>query len=110
VLDTVDGFIKIAKENNIAGEVINIGSNYEISIKDTVELIKKLMNSDIEIVIDQERIRPTNSEVERLWCDNTKINQLTGFTPQYSLEDGLKITIEWFLKNISKYKTNIYNI
>lgn len=112
VLDTCEGFIEIAKCTNSLGEVINIGSNTEISIKDTFELIKKLTQSDIEILEEKKRIRPKNSEVFRLKCDNTKIKQLTGFSPKYDLEKGLKITIDWFsdTKNLKKYKSGIYNV
>lgn len=112
VLDTCKGFIHLAEADNAIGETINIGSNFEISIKDTFELIKKVMNSDVEFVIDPQRIRPGKSEVHRLWCDNTKINNLTGFTPDYTFEAGLKETVEWFTNkdNLSKYKTGIYNV
>jgi NAD dependent epimerase/dehydratase len=112
VKDTCRGFIELAKCEKAIGEIVNIGSNYEISIQDTLELIKKLMNSDIEFVTDTKRIRPANSEVNRLWCDNSKIKKLTGFTPQYSIEKGLKESIEWFLNknNLAKYKVDIYNV
>ncbi len=112
VKDTCEGFVKIANCENINGEEINIGSNYEISMKDTLELIKKIMNSDVEFVVDSQRIRPKNSEVNRLWCDNTKIQKLTGFKPKYTIEEGLKETVEWFkdINNLKKYKPNIYNL
>ena len=112
VKDTCEGFVKIANCENINGEEINIGSNYEISMKDTLELIKKIMNSDVEFVTDEKRIRPKNSEVNRLWCDNTKIQKLTGFKPKYTIEEGLKETVEWFkdINNLKKYKPNIYNL
>lgn len=112
VKDTCEGFVKIANCENVNGEEINIGSNYEISMKDTLELIKKIMNSDVEFVVDSQRIRPKNSEVNRLWCDNTKIKNLTGFEPKYTIEDGLKETVEWFCNsdNLKKYKPNIYNL
>jgi nucleoside-diphosphate-sugar epimerase len=88
------------------------GSNSEISIKDTFELIKKEMYSDVNSVVDPERIRPGKTEVQRLWCDNTKINTLTGFEPAYSMEVGVHKTIEWFTNpdNLKKFKTNIYNV
>jgi len=112
VEDTCRGFISIAKENKTIGETINIGSNFEISVKDTLELIKEIMNSDVEFILDEQRIRPTNSEVNRLWCDNTKINKLTGFKPKYNIKTGLEKTIEWFEieKNLLKYKSDIYNV
>ena len=112
VLDTCKGFIEIAECDNTSGEVINIGSNFEISIGDTLELIKKIMKSDVEIITENQRIRPEKSEVFRLWCDNTKINKLTGFTPSYTIEKGLEETIKWFSnpKNLSYYKADIYNV
>lgn len=112
VKDTCSGFVALANCDQAVGEEINIGSNYEISIGDTLSLIKNIMNSDVEFVTDKERIRPKNSEVNRLWCDNNKIRKLTDFTPEYSIERGLKETIEWFLdsENLKKYKADIYNV
>ena len=112
VKDTCRGFIELAKCEKAIGETVNIGSNYEISVGDTLNLIKKLMDSDVEFVTDEQRLRPEKSEVNRLWCDNTKINELTGFKPQYSIEKGLKETIDWFKnpENLKKYKGDIYNV
>ena len=112
VTDTCNGFIKIAECEKVVGEVINVGSNFEISVKDTFDLIKKIMKSDVEFISKSERIRPEKSEVFRLWCDNAKIKSLTGFEPQFSIEKGLEKTVEWFLKaeNLKKYKTTIYNV
>lgn len=112
VKDTCRGFIELAKCEKANGQTVNIGSNYEISVGDTLNLIKKIMNSDVEFVTDSERLRPEKSEVNRLWCDNTKINELTGFKPQYSIEQGLKETIDWFKnpENLKKYKADIYNV
>lgn len=112
VEDTCEGFLSLANSDKTIGEVVNIGSNFEISIKDTLDLIKKLMNSDVEFKTDLERIRPKNSEVNRLWCDNSKMKLLTGFEPSHDIESGLIKTIEWFKKeeNLKKYKANIYNV
>lgn len=112
VEDTCRGFIALAECEEAIGQVVNIGSNYEISIKDTLELIKTIMQSDVKFLTDEQRIRPEKSEVFRLWCDNTKIEKLTGFKPIYTLEDGLRKTVEWFSdpKNLAKYKANIYNV
>lgn len=112
VSDTCRGFIELAKCDLAIGETVNIGSNYEISIKNTLELIKKLMNSDIEFISENQRIRPEKSEVQRLWCDNSKIKKLTGFKPIINIEDGLKKTIDWFVnkENLKKYKVDIYNV
>lgn len=112
VLDTCEGFISLCKTQKAIGEVVNIGSNYEISIAETLDLIKELMQSDVRFITDFQRIRPKNSEVFRLWCDNSKIKALTGFTPKYTLKEGLKETIEWITqaKNLARYKSEIYNI
>jgi len=112
VKDTCRGFIELAECDKAIGEVVNIGSNYEISIGDTLELIKKLMKSDVKFIKDDQRIRPEKSEVFHLWCDNTKISKLTGFKPEFNIEQGLIKTIEWFKnpENLKKYKPDIYNI
>ena len=70
------------------------------------------MNSDVTFVIDPQRIRPEKSEVERLWCDNTKLIELTEFEPRVKIEEGLKRTVDWFLddKNLKQYKPKIYNV
>jgi NAD dependent epimerase/dehydratase len=112
VEDTCRGFIQLAKCEKAIGETVNIGSNFEISISDTLDLIKEIMQSDVEFITEQQRIRPEKSEVFRLWCDNSKIHSLTGFEPKYSIKNGLEKTIEWFKnpKNLEKYKANIYNV
>jgi NAD dependent epimerase/dehydratase len=112
VADTCRGFIMLAECDATIGKTVNIGSNYEISVGDTLELIKRLMQSDVRFVTDEQRIRPEKSEVVRLWCDNSLIRSLTGFEPEYSIEAGLQRTIEWFLNpaNLSKYKPDIYNV
>ena len=112
VKDTCRGFLEIANCDKAIGEEINISSNYEISMRETLESIAKLMNSDVEFIEDAQRLRPQKSEVFRLWGDNSKIKSLTGFTPAYSIEDGLKETINWFLNplNLKKYKSEIYNV
>lgn len=112
VKDTCGGFLEIAKTAKTEGEVINIGSNTEISVKDTLSLIKNLMQSDINIIEDVKRLRPKNSEVFRLKCGNAKIKSLTNFTSKYTLEEGLKETIKWFSnkENLKKYKSDIYNV
>ncbi|BBP60737.1 NAD-dependent 4,6-dehydratase LegB [Pseudomonas sp. St316] len=112
VADTCRGFLQLARCQEAIGETVNIGSNYEISVRDTLELIKKLMNSDVEFLTDDQRMRPEKSEVFRLWCDNSKINKLTGFVPSYSISEGLQQTIEWLLipENLAKYKADIYNV
>ena len=112
VLDTVRGFHEIGISENTTGEVINCGSNFEISIKETFDLITKIMSVDAEIVTDQSRLRPQKSEVERLWCDNRKLLKITNFKPSVSIEDGLLNTINWFSKdgNRAFYKEFKYNV
>ncbi|WP_148480345.1 NAD-dependent 4,6-dehydratase LegB [Parabacteroides johnsonii] len=112
VKDTCKGFIELSKCDAAIGQEVNICSNNEISMRDTLNLIARLMNSDVKFIEDQARIRPKNSEVFRLWGDNAKIKSLTGYEPSYSLEEGLKETIAWFLDkdNLKKYKADIYNV
>ncbi len=112
VTDTCRGFIELANCDKAIGETVNIGSNFEVSIKDTLNLIKDIMHSDVRFVTDEQRVRPENSEVFRLWCDNTKIRELTGFQPKYSIREGLEKTVEWFTLpgNLAKYKPGLYNV
>ncbi|WP_239615833.1 NAD-dependent 4,6-dehydratase LegB [Cohnella mopanensis] len=116
VEDTVRGFIDVMESQNSVGEVINIGSNYEISIGDTVKLISDIIGSDIEIVTDSSRMRPEKSEVERLWADNQKAKRLLNWEPNYADRDGLRRglekTVEWFTNpdNLKNYKADFYNI
>lgn len=111
VSDTVEGFIKIAEaDDSVLGEVINIGSNFEISIADLAKKIVSLIDDTIPIKFDEKRVRPEKSEVERLWVDNTKAKKMLGWKPKVLLDDGLKRTIEWISENIGIYKPNIYNV
>jgi NAD dependent epimerase/dehydratase len=112
VLDTCQGFIVLAKSEDAIGKTVNIGSNREISIGDTLNLVRELMNSEVEFVTDQQRIRPENSEVQRLCCDNTLIRELTGFELNYTLRQGLIETIRWFTDpdNLTGYKVDLYNV
>jgi dTDP-glucose 4,6-dehydratase len=116
VHDTVCGFEAALRSERAIGQTINLGSNFEISIGETAETIKRLMNSDIEIHHDHERLRPSSSEVERLWCDNTKAADTLGWKPLYSgidgFERGLQKTIDWFSDplNLAYYKPSDYNV
>lgn len=116
VRDTVRGFIAVAEFPQSVGEVINVGSNFEVSIGDTASLIAEQMGHDIQIVSDDIRMRPEKSEVERLWASNAKAQQLVGWQPEYGgvegLKRGLAETIEWFSQpeNLKKYKGDVYNI
>jgi len=111
VIDTCEAFIKVSEKESTIGETINTGSNSEIAIKDLIHLIQLIMKSDLKVVHTEERIRPLNSEVQRLYCDNSLLIKLTNFKNRYSLEDGLAETIKWFCdeNNLKNYKTSIYN-
>ena len=116
VQDTVRGFMSIANSANIAGEVINLGSNFEISIGDTVRMIAEIMGVDMEIETDESRLRPDKSEVERLWASNDKVRKLTSWGPEFGGKEGFKRgltqTIQWFSNpdNLKNYKADIYNV
>ena len=112
VEDTCRGFLSIADSERCIGKTVNIGSNFEISIGDTLELIKELMGEEVEFVVDQQRLRPEKSEVFRLWCDNSMIHGLTGFKPQVDIREGLRKTIDWIVQpqHLSAYKAEIYNV
>lgn len=112
VLDTCTGFLALAQSDEAIGKTVNIGSNREISIGDLFGLIRDLMMSDVELECDEQRLRPEQSEVFRLWCDNGLIRELTGFEPQHTLRQGLQQTIDWFTNpaNLARYKTDLYNV
>jgi NAD dependent epimerase/dehydratase len=110
VADTVEGFINIAECHEAVGEVINIGSGQEISIEELAKTILELVGSEIPIVADESRVRPENSEVDRLLADNNKAQTLLRWSPQYSLKDGLARTIEWVENNIGQYRLGTYTI
>ncbi len=116
VKDTVRGFVAVAEADAAIGEVINIGSGFEVSIGDTVKLIAEVMGADVSVELDPARIRPKGSEVERLLACNAKAKELTGWTPEYGdtagLARGLKETSDWFVQpeNLRRYKTGMYNV
>jgi NAD dependent epimerase/dehydratase len=116
VADTVAGFIAAMQSDAGLGEVVNFGSNFEISVGDTARLIAEVMQVDVEIETDEARLRPTNSEVERLWADNGKAKQLFDWSPAYGGREGfargLKETVDWFTQpgNLAGYKAGIYNV
>jgi dTDP-glucose 4,6-dehydratase len=116
VQDTVDAFTATLRSDKGLGEVVNFGSNFEISIADVVALIAEQMNEKVNITSDIERLRPPNSEVERLWADNSKARELFGWSPKFAGRDGLarglQETIDWFMcpENLQQYKSNIYNL
>lgn len=116
VADTVRGFIAVAESAAAVGQVINVGSNYEISVGDSARLIADVMGLTIEIESDDQRLRPAASEVERLWADNSRARELCGWQPAYGglegFRRGLRETIDWFAvpANLAGYKANIYNL
>jgi len=110
VKDTANAFLEIAKSDKLYGEITNIGMNEEISIGNLATLIIELLDEKAEIIIDQIRIRPDKSEVERLYCDNSKLIKNTNWRQKYSLETGLKETIKWIKNNLNIYKAEIYNV
>ncbi len=116
VHDTVDGFIALAESDQVLGEEVNLGSNYEISIGDTVQLVAEAMGAEVEITTDAQRLRPENSEVERLWADNAKARKLLGWQPRFGQGDGfrhaLAETADWFTNpaNLARYKHGLYNV
>ncbi|MCB9016451.1 MAG: SDR family NAD(P)-dependent oxidoreductase [Lentimicrobiaceae bacterium] len=112
VKDTARGFLAIARCNETIGREVNIASNFEISMADTLNIIKELMQSDVHFITDHQRLRPENSEVFRLWGDNKLIVGLTGWKPEYNIREGLRETINWFAvpANLAKYKAGIYNL
>ncbi len=112
VEDCCDAFIKIAESDDTIGEIINIGSNFEISIERLLNLIKEQMSSDIKLISEDKRKRPENSEVFRLCCDNQKIKKMVNYEPKTDLQSGLKKTIDWITQseNLKFYKSDIYNV
>lgn len=111
VTDTCRGFLALAEADGIEGEEINIATNTEVSMAETLRIIAELMDADVKWVTDPERLRPSKSEVFRLHGSNEKIRRFTGWRPEMSLRDGLKKTIDWFTDgdNLKLYKSNIYN-
>ena len=116
VADTVSGFLAALRSDSGVGEVINLGSNFEISIGETAATIAELMGVELDILNDEQRLRPEKSEVERLWADNTKAKNLLNWVPQYvgreGFRRGLQETINWFVqpKNLSSYKVGQYTL
>jgi NAD dependent epimerase/dehydratase len=116
VQDTVRGFLAAVSSDSGPGEAVNFGSNFEISVGDTAKLIAEVMGVDIQITTEQARLRPENSEVERLWADNRKARELFGWEPTYAGREGFKRglseTASWFSQpqNLARYKWDIYNL
>ena len=116
VQDTITGFVAAVNSDNGLGEVINLGSNFEVSIGETAQLIADYMGVSLNIITDEVRKRPENSEVERLWADNTKAKNLLDWEPSYGglsgFKKGLGETIDWFTqpKNLLQYKSDMFNL
>ncbi len=112
VEDTCRGFLAIAEMEGGEGEVFHIGSNQEIAVGDLVKLIADVMGSKVRILCDEERLRPEKSEVQRLRCDNSKLQKASGFAPQVTLREGLQRTVRWFTQpeNLRQYKGDLYNV
>ena len=110
VKDTVEGFIKVAESKETIGTVTNIGSGKEISIGNLADKIFKLIGKEIDIICDEDRLRPENSEVNRLCASNKKALDVANWEPKYTLDEGLKQTINWIESNLPSYKTDLYNV
>jgi|TARA_Y100000294_G_scaffold23710_1_gene20178 NAD dependent epimerase/dehydratase len=112
VSDICNGLIALAECDGAIGREINIGSGTEISINDLANQIIDIMGVDVSVISDENRVRPENSEVERLVCDSGLLRQLTRWKPEITIKEGLVKTIEWFKdeNNLKKYKSGIYNI
>ena len=116
VNDTVAGFVAAMNSEGGLGEVVNLGNNFEISIGEVVKLISEIMNIQVEVISENERFRPKNSEVDRLWACNSKADRIFGWRPEYvgyeGFKHGLLETIDWFTRaeNLRRYKSEIYNL
>jgi dTDP-glucose 4,6-dehydratase len=110
VADTVNGFIKLAESGKTKGKTINIGSGRGVTIGELAGIITRIVNPKARIISDEERVRPEKSEVMELLCDNRVAKDLAEWTPAYSLEDGLALTIEWMKEHIASYKTGVYTV
>lgn len=109
VKDTAAGFMAIAAADALVGTATNVGMNAEISMGDLLQKIARRVGVDVEVEIDDQRLRPDKSEVERLWCNNARIQEHTDWTPSYTLDDGLTETIAWIREHLAAYRPGIYN-
>jgi len=110
VMDTVEAFVRAAESPDAVGKVINVGTGKEISIGDLARTILEVIGKDISIESDDQRIRPNDSEVERLCADNTRAQEILSWLPKYTLRQGLQETIEWIEKNLEHYRPGTYAI
>ena len=110
VKDTAAGFLAISAAEGLDGTATNIGTGREISMGDLLQVIARLLDVEVEVEIDPQRVRPEESEVERLVCDNSRIRRLAGWVPKYDLETGLRETIDWVRQHLEAFKPTVYNI
>ena len=110
VSDIVDGFLRLAMCDEAIGQVVNLGSNLEVSISDLADRIIAIVGRDVRIAFDPIRIRPSKSEVERLWCDNRQAKELLRWEPQVSLDDGLRYTVDWIAQHLRLFRPGTYVI
>jgi NAD dependent epimerase/dehydratase len=110
VEDTALGIVRCAEAHGVQGEVINLGTGTEVSIGQLVERVMRMLGRDVPVALDQARLRPQDSEVERLVADTTKAKDLLGWEPSVELDEGLQRTIDWVTRSLDAYKTSIYNV
>ena len=110
ISDTVDGFILLAKKDGVEGQTFNLGTRNDISIRELIVLISKLLKVEPKIEIAQRRIRGNQTEVMQLLADNSKASKVLGWQPMYTLEKGLEVTIDWLKTKNHRFKSNLYNI
>jgi dTDP-glucose 4,6-dehydratase len=110
VTDTVDGFLRAAVSSGVDGETINLGAGSEVSVGDLAELIFSILEKPLQIELDQQRLRPEKSEVQRLLSDNRQARQLLGWEPTVALRDGLQRTIAWIKRNLDLYRPGQYEL
>jgi NAD dependent epimerase/dehydratase len=110
VADTVSGFITLAESQKTLGRTVNTGSGRGVTIGELADIIIGKVNPGAKIICEEKRVRPEKSEVMQLLCDNHLANELAGWNPSYSLEEGLDLTISWMKEHISSYKTGVYTV
>ncbi len=110
VMDTADGFMRVAEADNVLGEELNLGNDNTIRIGDLVEKIFGLMGKTLEVITDAQRIRPGKSEVMKLWASNKKAKEMIGWEPRVSLDEGLRLTIDWISAHLDLYRPDQYTV
>jgi NAD dependent epimerase/dehydratase len=110
VEDTARGMVRCAEAEGVEGEVINLGTGTEVSIAEVVERVMRILGRDVPVELDENRLRPQDSEVERLVADTTKAQELLGWEPSVELDEGLQRTVDWLTRSLDAYKTSIYNV